>query len=99
MDASNNSVEGIGQVFHSLWLQSGLTAKQFFNGLQPMDGNLGTVQNFNCLRGQRTPNAYPQESLNNVLFQLGGGAWQFLEALGLPSEKAMQKKDYTLMIN
>ncbi|KAI7958836.1 hypothetical protein MJO28_002627 [Puccinia striiformis f. sp. tritici] len=124
MDASDNSAEGIGQVFHSLWLQSGLKAEEFFNRLQPMDGDLGTVQNFNCLRAQRTPNAYPQESLNNVVFQLGashmlwnvastiftqhfgdpkvatdGGAWQFLEALGFPSEKAIQKKDFTLMIN
>ncbi|KAH9443844.1 hypothetical protein Pst134EB_026235 [Puccinia striiformis f. sp. tritici] len=124
MDASDNSAEGVGQVFHSLWLQSGLTAEEFFTRLQPMDGDLGTVQNFNCLRAQRTPNAYPQESLNNVVFQLGAshtlwniastiftqhfgdpkvatdaGAWQFLEALGFPAEKAIQKKDYTLMIN
>jgi hypothetical protein len=27
------------------------------------------------------------------------GAWQFLEALGFPSDKAIQKKDFTLMIN
>ncbi|KNE91689.1 hypothetical protein PSTG_14908 [Puccinia striiformis f. sp. tritici PST-78] len=124
MDASNNSAQGIGQVFHSLWLQSGLKAEEFFNCLQPMDGDLGTVQNCNCLRAQRTPNTYPQESLNNVVFQLGashtlwnvastiftqhfgdpkvatdGGAWQFLEALGFPSEKVIQKEDYTLMIN
>ncbi|KAI7951806.1 hypothetical protein MJO28_007490 [Puccinia striiformis f. sp. tritici] len=124
MDASNNSAQGIGQVFHSLWLQSGLKAEEFFNCLQPMDGDLGTVQNCNCLRAQRTPNTYPQESLNNIVFQLGashtlwnvastiftqhfgdpkvatdGGAWQFLEALGFPSEKVIQKEDYTLMIN
>ncbi|KAI7933419.1 hypothetical protein MJO28_017616 [Puccinia striiformis f. sp. tritici] len=90
MDASDNSAEGIGQVFHSLWLQSGLKAEEFFNRLQPMDGDLGTVQNFNCLRAQRTPNA---------VVATDGGAWQFLEALGFPSEKAIQKKDFTLMIN
>ena len=27
------------------------------------------------------------------------GAWQHLEALGFPAEKAIQKKDFTLMIN
>ncbi|POW03969.1 hypothetical protein PSHT_11456 [Puccinia striiformis] len=124
MDASDSSAKGVGQVFHSLWLQSGLSAEDFYSHLQPMDGDLGTVQNFNCLRSQRTPNTYPQESLDNVVFQLGAshklwnvastiftqhfgdpkvatdtGAWQFLEALGFPSEKAIHKKDFTLMIN
>jgi hypothetical protein len=27
------------------------------------------------------------------------GAWQHLEDLGFPSEKAIQKKDFTLMVN
>ncbi|POW23086.1 hypothetical protein PSHT_00587 [Puccinia striiformis] len=90
----------------------------------PMDGDLGTIQNFNSLRSQRAPSPYGQDSLHNVIFQLGAshtmwniastifthhfgdssdqsdtGAWQYLEALGFPSEKAIQKKDFTLMIN
>ncbi|EFP91557.1 uncharacterized protein PGTG_17611 [Puccinia graminis f. sp. tritici CRL 75-36-700-3] len=124
MDVSDNSAESIGQVFSTLLLQSGLTAEEFYGRLQPMDGDLGTVQNFNSLRSQRTPSPYGKESLNNIVFQLGAshtlwnvastifshhfgdssdqsnvGAWQFLEALGFPSEKAIQKKDFTLMIN
>ncbi|KAA1128735.1 hypothetical protein PGTUg99_007731 [Puccinia graminis f. sp. tritici] len=124
MDASDNSAEGIGQVFQSIISQTGLSVQDFFTRLQPMDGDLGTVQNFNCLRSQRLPSAVPQNRLDNIFFQLGAshtlwnigsnifshhfgnpndtnncGAWQHLEALGFPSEKAIQKKDFTLMIN
>ncbi|KAA1072343.1 hypothetical protein PGT21_032924 [Puccinia graminis f. sp. tritici] len=124
MDASDNSAEGIGQVFQSIIGQTGMSAKDFFARLQPMDGDLGTVQNFNCLRAQRFPSAVPQNRLDNIFFQLGAshtlwnigsnifthhfgnpkdtdncGAWQHLEALGFPSEKAIQKKDFSLMIN
>ncbi|PLW43781.1 hypothetical protein PCASD_09400 [Puccinia coronata f. sp. avenae] len=124
MDSSNNSAEGVGQVLQDILTQSGLTEDQFFNRLQPMDGDLGTVQNFNCLRSQRAPSAYAQGSLSNISFQLGAahtlwnvgtslfshnygnssdstdcGAWKYLEALGFPAEKAIQKKDFTLMVN
>ncbi|POV96090.1 hypothetical protein PSHT_15319 [Puccinia striiformis] len=124
MDASDNSAEGIGQVFASLLQQSGLTSEHFYGHLQPMDGDLGTIQNFNSLKSQRAPSPYGCDSLSNVVFQLGAshtlwniglsifshhfgnssdqsnvGAWQYLEALGFPSEKAIQKKDFTLMIN
>ncbi|PLW57432.1 hypothetical protein PCANC_01769 [Puccinia coronata f. sp. avenae] len=124
MDSSDNSAEGIGQVFEAVFSQTGLSIDGFFGRVLPMDGDLGTVQNFNCLQAQRSPNPYPQESLSNTLFQLGAshtlwnitsaiftlqignpkdardcGAWQYLEALGFPSEKAIQKKDFTLMIN
>jgi hypothetical protein len=124
MDASDNSAEGIGQVFQSIIKQSGLLVKEFFRRLQPMDGDLGTVQNFNCLRSQRLPSSVPQNRMDNIFFQLGAshtlwnigsnifthhfgdptdqrncGAWQHLEALGFPSEKAIQEKDFTKMIN
>ncbi|KAA1070445.1 hypothetical protein PGT21_012403 [Puccinia graminis f. sp. tritici] len=124
MTASDNSAEGMGQVLESIMNQSGLSAGEFYSRLQPMDGDLGTVQNFNCLRSQRLPSAIPENRLDNVFFQLGAshtlwniasnifshhfgnpqdtsdcGVWQHLEALGFPSEKAIQKKDFTLMIN
>ncbi|KAI7949243.1 hypothetical protein MJO28_008064 [Puccinia striiformis f. sp. tritici] len=124
IEASDNSAEGIGQVFQCLINQSGLSVEELFSRLQPMDGDLGTVQNFNCLRQQRAPSSLPQHRLENIFFQLGAshtlwnigsnifshhfgnphdasncGAWQHLEALGFPSEKAIQKKDFTLMIN
>ena len=124
MDASDNSAEGISQVFHSILHQTGLPGGEFFGRLQPMDGDLGTIQNFNSLRAQRVPSSVPKNRLENEHFQLRAshtlwniastifthhfgepsnvtncGAWQFLEALGFPSEKAIQKKDFTLMIN
>ena len=123
MDASDDSAEGIGQVFQYILQKSGLDESQFYSRLQPMDGDLGTVQNFNCLRTQRMPAEFPEDNLDNIVFQLGAshtlwnvssaifshhfgdlkdmsncGAW-FLEALGFPSEKAIQKKNFTMMIN
>ncbi|KAA1073580.1 hypothetical protein PGT21_016451 [Puccinia graminis f. sp. tritici] len=124
MDVSDNSAESIGQVFCTILKQSGMSEGDFYGRLQPMDGDLGTVQNFNSLRLQRYPSPYGKESLNNIVFQLGAshtlwniaatifshhfgdssdqgnvGAWQFLEALGFPLDKAIQKKDFNLMIN
>ncbi|KAA1123550.1 hypothetical protein PGTUg99_007721 [Puccinia graminis f. sp. tritici] len=124
MEASDNLAEGVGQVFQSLINQSGLDVEEFFTRLQPMDGDLATVQNFNFLQSQRGPSKGPHNALDNIFFQLGAshtlwnvgstifshhfgdtsnstncGAWQHLEALGFPSEKAIQKKDFTLMIN
>ncbi|KNE98489.1 hypothetical protein, variant [Puccinia striiformis f. sp. tritici PST-78] len=123
MDESDNSAEGIGQVLESVQEQSGLSAQEFSSRLQPMDGDLGTIQNFNSIRDLRHPSAYSEHSFNNVIFQLGGshtmwniaqviltthfgdpsnekdvGVWQYLEALGIPHEKVIQKKDFTLML-
>jgi hypothetical protein len=124
MDTLDNSAEGVGQVFELLMGQSGLSVEEFFSCIQPMNGDLGTVPNFNCLRSQRTPSTYLQDQLKNVFFQLGAshtlwniasaifthhfgntsnsmdcGSWQYLKALGFPAEKAIQKKDFTLMVN
>ncbi|KAA1106873.1 hypothetical protein PGTUg99_024611 [Puccinia graminis f. sp. tritici] len=71
MDVSNNLAESIGQVFATIHQQSGLLDKHFYGCLQPMDGDLGTIQNFNSLRSQQAPSPYPKENLNNVIFQLG----------------------------
>ena len=119
MDASDNSAESIGQVFSTILHQAGLSPEEFYGRLQPMDGDLGTIQNFNSLRSQRAPSPDGQDSLNNVVFQLGAshtlwniastifthhfgnpakqsdcGAWRFLEALGFPAEKAIQKRTF-----
>jgi hypothetical protein len=50
MDESDNSAEGIGQVLESIQRQTGLTPFEFESRLQPMDGDLATIQNFNALR-------------------------------------------------
>jgi hypothetical protein len=49
MDVSDNSAESIGQVFLTILHQSGMSEADFHGRLQPMDGDLGTVQNFNSL--------------------------------------------------
>ncbi|PLW06969.1 hypothetical protein PCASD_24524 [Puccinia coronata f. sp. avenae] len=94
MDASDNSAEGIGQVFESIIQQTGLTGNQFFAQLQPMDGDLATIQNFNCLQNQRAPT-----TILVIPQHVGLRAWQHLEALGFAAHKAIQKKDFTLMVN
>ncbi|PLW13244.1 hypothetical protein PCANC_18007 [Puccinia coronata f. sp. avenae] len=123
MDQLDNSAKGIGQVLEALQAQTGLSPEDFSRCLQPMDGDLGTIQNFNSLCDLRHPSAFPQHGLNNIVFQLGGshtiwniaqviltahignpsnendlGMWQLLEALGIPHEKVIQKKDFTLML-
>jgi hypothetical protein len=37
--------------------------------------------------------------IGNPKDMTNAGAWQYLESLGFPSEKAIQKKNFTLMIN
>ncbi|PLW12041.1 hypothetical protein PCANC_20440 [Puccinia coronata f. sp. avenae] len=123
MDESDNSAEGIAQVLESIQRQTGLTPSKFTSRLQPMDGDLETIQNFNSLRDLRHPSSYPEHSFDNVIFPLGGahtlrniaqailtehlgdpsnknnlGVWQSLEALGIPHNKVIQKKDFTLML-
>ncbi|PLW32063.1 hypothetical protein PCASD_18449 [Puccinia coronata f. sp. avenae] len=123
MDESENSAKGIGQVLESIQRQTGLTPSKFASRLQPMDSDLATIQNFNALRDLRYPSSYPEHSLDNIVFQLGGahtlwniaqailmvhlgnpssekdlGVWQYFEALGIPHEKVIQKKDFTLML-
>jgi hypothetical protein len=71
IEKSNNSAEGIGQALESIRRQSGVDPKEFFSRLQPMDGDLGTCQNFNSLQDICYPSDDPQNNLNNTVFQLG----------------------------
>lgn len=71
MDESDNSAEGIGQVMEAILLQSGLTAEKLFSRLQPIDADLGTCQNLNSLQDIRSPTDKPQNSLHNLVCQLG----------------------------
>ncbi|KAI7949862.1 hypothetical protein MJO28_008683 [Puccinia striiformis f. sp. tritici] len=71
MEESDNSAEGIGQVMESVQRQTGLTPEEFVGRLQPMEGDLGTCQNFHSMRALRAPNKRPEENMNNVTFQLG----------------------------
>ncbi|KAH9443424.1 hypothetical protein Pst134EA_015655 [Puccinia striiformis f. sp. tritici] len=66
-----------------------------------MDGDLGTVQNFNCASHKlwNVASTIFTQHFGDPKVATDTGAWQFLEALGFPSEKAIEKKDFTLMIN
>jgi hypothetical protein len=72
MVASENSSEGIGEVYEGLIRQSGLTAADFASRLMIIEGDLGTCLNLNSLRAQRKPNNHAEESLSNVFTLLGG---------------------------
>ncbi|PLW49187.1 hypothetical protein PCASD_03036 [Puccinia coronata f. sp. avenae] len=70
MDSSDNSAEGICQVFQSMIQQTGLTSKGFFGRFQLLDGDLATIQNFHCLRNQCAPSAFPEYRMDNIYFTL-----------------------------
>ncbi|EHS64102.1 uncharacterized protein PGTG_20804 [Puccinia graminis f. sp. tritici CRL 75-36-700-3] len=123
MVASDNSAQGVGEVFDSLLEQTNMNVKDFSSRLQVIDGDLGTCTNVHSLRSQRVPDKHVEESLINVCTILGGshtlwnisqaiyskhygndsdsrdsGAWRFLNGLGIPANKMLDKKDYTAMI-
>ncbi|OAV95559.1 hypothetical protein PTTG_08781 [Puccinia triticina 1-1 BBBD Race 1] len=83
MVASDNSSEGVGEVFVGLARQSGLTPAKFASRLRILEGDLGTCLNLSSLRAQRKPNNRPEESLANVSTLLGGAhtLWNVAQAL------------------
>jgi hypothetical protein len=83
MDESDNLAKGIGQVLEALQAQTGLSPEDFSCRLQPMDGDLSTIQNFNSLCDLRHPSAFPQHGLNNIVFQLGDShtTWNIAQAI------------------
>ncbi|OAV92052.1 hypothetical protein PTTG_09885, partial [Puccinia triticina 1-1 BBBD Race 1] len=83
MVASDNSSEGVSEVFEGLARQSGLTAAKFASRLMILEGDLGTCLNFSSLKAQRKPNNRPEESLANTFTLLGGAhtLWNVAQAL------------------
>ncbi|KAA1125441.1 hypothetical protein PGTUg99_012284 [Puccinia graminis f. sp. tritici] len=67
MIASDNSAQGVGDVFTGIIQQSGLTAKEFHSRLQLIEGDLGSCNIFDSLRKQRCPATGNHNSLDNVL--------------------------------
>ena len=103
MDESDNSAEGIGKVMESIQKQSGLTAEEFASRLQPMDGDLATIQNFNSIQDLWYPSNYPEHGFNNIVFQLGAAhtLWNIAQTilttnLGDPSSNNGQLRYNTL---
>ncbi|KAA1119008.1 hypothetical protein PGT21_012632 [Puccinia graminis f. sp. tritici] len=123
MVASDNSSQGVSEVFDGILQQSSISDEDFYNRLQVIDGDLGTCTNIQSLRNIRIPNRRNEENLSSILTLLGGahtlwniasaifslhignsadrrdsGAWRFLDSMGIPSDKPVNKKDFTLMI-
>ncbi|OAV85638.1 hypothetical protein PTTG_03897, partial [Puccinia triticina 1-1 BBBD Race 1] len=85
MVASDNSAQGVGEVFTGLIQQSGLTAQQFHSNLQIIEGNLGSCNIFDSLRRQRVPGRHDHTSLDNIL-PIPGAAhtlWNMAQAIFL----------------
>lgn len=83
MVASDNSSEGVGEVFEGLIRQSGLTEEQFASRLTVIEGDLGTCLNLNSLRAQQKPDEFPDESMSNFFTLLGGAhiLWNFTQSI------------------
>ncbi|EFP85627.2 uncharacterized protein PGTG_10956 [Puccinia graminis f. sp. tritici CRL 75-36-700-3] len=85
MVASDNSAQGVGEVFTGIIQQSGLTPQEFHSRVQIIEGDLGTCNIFDTLRNQRTPGHTHKASLDNVL-PIPGAAhtlWNIAQALFL----------------
>ena len=85
MLASDNSAQGVGEVFTGLIQQSGLTADEFHSRVQIMEGDLGSCNIFNTLRSQRTPGRTLKASLHNILSIPGAThiLWNIAQAMFL----------------
>ncbi|POV97023.1 hypothetical protein PSHT_14805 [Puccinia striiformis] len=83
MVASNNSAQGVGEVFDSLLEQTNMSMTDFASRLQIIDGDLGTCTNIHSLRSQRIPSQHIEEDMNNVCTLLGGShtLWNIAQAI------------------
>ncbi|PLW41572.1 hypothetical protein PCANC_17426 [Puccinia coronata f. sp. avenae] len=80
---SDNSAQGVGEVFDSIISQSRMDAVKFSSCLQVIDGDLSTCTNISTLRTQRIPSAHIEDALSNVLTILGGAhtLWNIAHAI------------------
>ncbi|KAA1123855.1 hypothetical protein PGTUg99_026570 [Puccinia graminis f. sp. tritici] len=72
MVASDNSSQGVGEVFEAIANQSRMSMTDFSSRLQIIDADLASCTNITSLRTQRVPSKHIEESLANVLTILGG---------------------------
>ncbi|KNF06251.1 hypothetical protein PSTG_00758 [Puccinia striiformis f. sp. tritici PST-78] len=85
MIASDNSAQGVGDVFTGFIQQSGLTPEEFHSRLQIIEGDLGSCNIFDTLKKQRCPAVENHESLNNVIAIPGAAhtLWNISQAIFL----------------
>ncbi|PLW11106.1 hypothetical protein PCASD_25057 [Puccinia coronata f. sp. avenae] len=83
MVASDNSAQGVGEVFTGIMQQAGLTPAELHSRVQIIEGDLGSCNIFESLRRQRTPARSHESSLDNVL-PIPGAAhilWNIAQAI------------------
>ncbi|EFP86096.2 uncharacterized protein PGTG_12052 [Puccinia graminis f. sp. tritici CRL 75-36-700-3] len=83
MVASDNSSQGVGEVFEAIVNQSSISMTDFASRLQIIDADLASCTNISSLRTQRVPSRHPEESLSHVLTILGGShtLWNIAHAI------------------
>ncbi|KAI7947269.1 hypothetical protein MJO28_009177 [Puccinia striiformis f. sp. tritici] len=83
MLASDNSAEGIGEVFESITNQLNIEKSKFFGRLQVFEGDLGTCLNIESLRSQRKPSRHVEDSFENSFTLLGAAhiLWNVAQTL------------------
>ncbi|KAI7964482.1 hypothetical protein MJO29_002580 [Puccinia striiformis f. sp. tritici] len=83
MVASDNSAQGVGEVFDSLLEQTNMSMTDFASRLQIIDGDLGTCTNIHSLQSQRIPSQHIEEDMNNMCTLLGGShtLWNIAQAI------------------
>ncbi|KAA1083207.1 hypothetical protein PGTUg99_004790 [Puccinia graminis f. sp. tritici] len=103
MVASDNSADGVGDVFTGVIQQSGLTPSDLRKQRSPAEGNHDNLENILAIPGA----AHTLWNLSQAIFlQHWGnekdardtGAWRVLHALGITSDKPVTKKDFNLML-
>ncbi|POW01479.1 hypothetical protein PSHT_12515 [Puccinia striiformis] len=85
MIASDNSAQGMGEVFEGIMHQTGLTPAEFFSPLRVFEGDLGTCMNLESLRNQRKPSGHIENSLSSIFTLLGAShiLWNVAQAVYL----------------
>ncbi|KAI7967511.1 hypothetical protein MJO29_000788 [Puccinia striiformis f. sp. tritici] len=83
MLASDNSAEGIGEVFEGITNQLDIDKSEFFGRLQVFEGDLGTCMNIESLRSQRKPSRHAQDAFANCFTLLGAAhvLWNFAQRI------------------
>ncbi|KAI7940233.1 hypothetical protein MJO28_013885 [Puccinia striiformis f. sp. tritici] len=71
MMASDNSPQGIGEVFEAITNQLNIKKLEFFGRLQVFEGDLGTCLNIKSLRSQQKPSQHIKDSFENSFTLLG----------------------------
>ncbi|KAI7933447.1 hypothetical protein MJO28_017650 [Puccinia striiformis f. sp. tritici] len=85
MVASDNSAQGMGEVFEGIIRQTGLTATEFYSKLRVFEGDLGTCMNLESLRMQQKPSGHIENSLSSIFTLLGAShiLWNVAQAVYL----------------